>query len=220
MPCLGVGVCITLAPASTRRNVCTLNRVYLWSSCIEVNTSRSIKSPISLSTCICALKNVNCHSKQKTNPYEICTLTSSSLAYPYSPFSLSLTFLLCRALTSHTAKRSQTKQNMFRFCKTNLWWSILIQVREAFVFGSRQLKVAEMGGRAPKTSVNPRGSAPLSAWRPKGSCAHTVKKTRFQIAGGTFDYGESESRVGSVRNRCICSRTAKTWFWWRTWFAS
>ena len=39
------------------------------------------------------------------------------------------------------------------------------------------------------------------------------KKTRFQSAGGTCDYGESESRVSLFRNRCSCSRTAKTRFW-------
>ena len=51
----------------------------------------------------------------------------------------------------------------------------------------------------------------------KGSGAHSVfqisKKTRFQVAGGTFDHGESESGAGLVWNRCSCSRTAKTGFW-------
>ena len=35
-------------------------------------------------------------------------------------------------------------------------------------------------------------------------------KTRFQSVGDTFEYGESESGVGLVRNRCSCSGTAKT----------
>ena len=45
----------------------------------------------------------------------------------------------------------------------------------------------------------------------EGSGANTIKnKTRFQSVGDTFEYGESESGVGLVRNRCSCSGTAKT----------
>ena len=55
----------------------------------------------------------------------------------------------------------------------------------------------------------------------KGSGAHTIKKkTRFQIAGGTFDHGKPESGVGLVRNRCSWSRTAKTGFWPKSGFGA